>query len=343
MLVCECQKQGARLRPACNEAQISIRTFQRWQMQGTHSHDRRPCAKRPPPANKLAEEERAAILNVCHQKEFASLPPSQIVPKLADDGLYLASESSYYRVLRAAQEQHYRGRASAPRAKRELQEHIATKPNMVWSWDITWLAGPIVGLYYRFYVIIDIFSRKIVGWEVHESETGELAAQLVQKAVLAEGCINQPLILHSDNGSAQKSYTLLAKLESLGIEPSYSRPRVSNDNAFSESVFRTCKYRPEYPLQGFATLTAARKWCLAFVRWYNNHHRHSALKFVTPTQRHAQLDRIILEKRHVVYTLAKQAHPERWANKTRNWNPVGAVPLNRKQKADVGFGEEKIV
>jgi putative transposase len=181
-------------------------------------------------------------------------------------------------------------------------------------WDITWLPGPIRGFHYYLYLIIDLFSRKIVGWEIWPEESAEHASELVRKAVMNEKTIhrNTPLILHSDNGSPMKGATLLETLYQLGITPSRSRPRVSNDNPFAESVFRTCKYRPGYPEAGFKDITQARSWVMQFVHWYNTQHHHSGLKFLTPHQRHASMDKTVFAKRTAVYEAAKAQHPSRW-------------------------------
>ena len=294
--------------------------------------DQRPLIERPIPNNKLSEAERHRILAVCNQAEYASVPPSQIVPRLADAGQYLASESTFYRILNEAGQLNHRGRSKAVKRRKQPTTHIATKANQVWSWDISYLPGPVRGLYHYLYLVEDIYSRKIVGWEVHVSETGEWAAELMQRTVVAEQCFRKPLVLHSDNGSPMKSYTLQSKLADLGITPSHSRPRVSNDNAYSESLFRTLKYCPQWPSQGFATLDEARDWVRRFVSWYNHEHRHSRIKFVTPAQRHRGEDKVILKKRHAVYELAKSEMPARWSGKTRNWNPVGAVALNPEKE-----------
>lgn len=327
-LIDEAVAGGARRGIACQTLGLTLRTYQRWTQAGSVKADARPEAMRPTPANKLSEAERAEVLAVCHRPEFASLPPSQIVPRLADEGCYLASESSFYRILREHGEQHHRGRAQAPRPSRPRSTHRADAPCRVWSWDVTWLKSPVRGQFYYLYLILDIYSRKIVGWEVHESENGELAAALVRRAVLAEGCIDQPLVLHADNGGPQRGSTLRATLEALGIEPSYSRPRVSDDNAYSESIFRTCKYRPDYPLHGFADVDAARHWVWQFVQWYNGEHRHSGIRYVTPLQRHRGEDRAILKARERLYEQAKARRPHRWSGSTRNWQPIGEVWLN---------------
>jgi len=327
-LIDEAVAAGARKAKACAALGLSVRTVQRWTREGGVSEDRRPSAQRPTPPNALSPHERAAVRAACHQPDHASLPPSQIVPRLADAGIYLASESTFYRVLRADGAQHHRGRAKAPRASTAPPSHTAEGPNQVWCWDITYLPGPVRGLFFYLYLILDLYSRKIVAWEVHSAENSDHASALVQRAVLAEGTLSRPLILHADNGSPQKGSTLLATLQHLGITPSYSRPRVSDDNAYAESLFRTLKYRPGYPVNGFADLTEARQWVLQFVRWYNREHRHSALRFVTPEQRHSGADVAILAQRHTLYQQAKAERPERWSGATRDWRRPGPVTLN---------------
>lgn len=322
------RNDGARLEPACRMAGITARTYQRWTCTGKVEGDRRPEAPRPQPCNKLSAEERERILNVCHDPVYASMPPGQIVPKLADQGVYIASESSFYRVLHQADEQHHRGRSRKPGVSTPPKGFCATSPNEVWSWDITYLPTLVRGLFFYLYMIVDVFSRKIVGWEVHLSESGFNASILVQKALLTQGCILKKPILHSDNGAPQKSFTLRAKLEALGVTASYSRPHVSDDNPYSEALFRTLKYRPDYPYTGFENIDDARSWSKLFVHWYNHEHQHSAIRYVTPAARHQGLDIQILEKRRHVYETVKSVHPQRWSGKTRNWKPVTEVWLN---------------
>lgn len=297
--------------------------------------DRRTTVERAAPGNKLSEAERRRIIEISNDPQFASLPPSQIVPKLADQGEYIASESSFYRVLKSVGQLHRRGRARGPNKSRAPTTHVASQPNQVWSWDVTWLPSRVGGRFWYLYLIEDIYSRQVVGWEVHEVESGELASELVQRAVLVERCFRQPLVLHADNGSPMKSQTLRVKLQELGITPSYSRPRVSNDNAYSESLFRTLKYCPSWPSQGFATLDEARRWVRQFVDGYNHRHCHSKLKFVTPSQRHRGEDQAILARRHEVYQAAKERRPERWSGNTRNWQPIGPVTLNPERLENV--------
>lgn len=290
--------------------------------------DERPLAARKPPSNKLTDEEKETIVSVCNSPENASLPPSQIVPKLADEGVYIASESSFYRVLRERSQIQHRG-SSRQREKRSAPDcHRATGANQVWSWDITYCASKVRGQYYYLYMIEDVYSRKIVGFEVHESETGELAAELLQRTVWREQCSRTPPVLHSDNGAPMKSVTMKAKMEALGIAGSHSRPRVSNDNPFSESLFKTMKYGPTWPVDGFESLAATRDWVNDFVLWYNESHRHSGIEFVTPAQRHRGEDQELLINRRKVYEAARQKNPSRWSGNIRKWEWKNVVELN---------------
>lgn len=293
------------------------------------------------PANRLSEAERAAILQVANAPEFAALPPSQIVPALADRGVYLASEASFYRVLRTAEQLQPRGRSRPPRHRRP-EPYAASGPNRVWSWDITYLTTTVRGVFFYLYLILDVFSRKIVGWEVFERESAEQAAAVVHKAHLREGIGSRELVLHADNGAPMKGATMLATLRRLGVVPSFSRPAVSDDNPYSEALFKTLKYRPDFPGRPFDTLEEARRWVLGFVRWYNEEHRHSALKFVTPGQRHRGEDREILGQRERLYAAARQHRPERWSGPTRNWTPPPIVLLNpgRAPKTEVGEAQQ---
>ena len=324
----EARQSGARLEPCCEVLGISKRTWPRWVRGEEVLEDKRPSAKRPKPANKLSEEERKEVLAVCHSATYSSLPPTQIVPRLADEGIYLASESTFYRILREEEEVNPRGRAKKGQKRGLAKSHEAKGACEVWTWDITWLPGPVRGMFFYLYLLLDVYSRKIVGWEVYEKESGEYAKEVMQKAVWSEKCSESLRVLHADNGSPQKGSHLSGLLESLGVERSHSRPRVSNDNAFSESVFRTCKYRPEYPQKGFDKIEEAREWVLRFVRWYNLEHRHSGIGYVTPQERHEGKDREILLKRKKVYLAAKEKYPQRWAKKMKSFEPVGSVVLN---------------
>ena len=295
-LIQEAIHSGARQANACEVIELSVRTYQRWMKAGVIC-DGRLTATRPSPANKLSDDERQRILDVCNTKAFAHLPPYQIVPRLADQGRYLASESSFYRILRAANQLRHRGCVKIKtKTKNKVRHFTATQPKQVWSWDITYLPSGVIGQHYYLYLIEDIYSRKAVGWEVYDEESGEHASALLERCVWAEKCVKKQLVLHSDNGAPMKSYTLRAKLNELGVVSSYSRPRVSNDNPYSESLFRTIKYHPRWPSEGFGNIEDARVWVKDFVRWYNHDHRHSRIKFVTPQQRHCGEDIKLLKK-----------------------------------------------
>ena len=327
-------KDGCSVNAACNEVEISLRTYRRWVCGDEKvKADKRSEALRPEPSNKLNQEERQAILDICNEPEYASLPPSQIVPILLEKSIYLGSESSYYRVLNEENQLHHRGRSQAPKKVGKPTGYTAHKANEVWSWDITYLASTIKGQFYYLYLFEDIYSRKIVGYEVYEQECGERAAKLLQRSMLREQCFNTPPVLHSDNGAPMKAQTMKAKMEELGVLSSYSRPGVSDDNPFSEALFRTLKYRPEWPSSGFASLEEARDWVEVFQDWYNNKHRHSKLNFVTPAQRHSGEDTEILERRKLVLEKAKKENPSRWSGNVRNCKPAGPVSLNPEKES----------
>jgi len=320
----EALSEGVRLEAACSRLGVSPRTVQRWRK--PQSAEDRRCGPRTQPANRLSQAERQRVLQVANSEQYRNLSPKQIVPRLADEGLYVASESTFYRVLREHEQLQHRGKAR-PAAKRPRAEHVASAPNQVWSWDITYLKGPVRGAFLYLYLVVDVYSRRVMGWQVHEEESTEKAAALIRHCWEQAG---RPagLTLHSDNGGPMKGATLLATLQWLGIAPSFSRPRVSDDNAFSEALFRTLKYRPSFPDKPFSSLEEARSWVASFVGWYNSQHRHSAIRFVTPDDRHFGREAQLLARRHQVYQRARHRHPERWRANTRDWTPSGPVRLN---------------
>jgi transposase InsO family protein len=329
--IAEACAAGARLAPACALAGIDVRTFQRWREGDSGVRvDRRPEAIRPRPAHALSKAERARIIELANEPRFASTPPARIVPALADEGIYVASEASFHRVLREHDQMRRRGRARPPRRAGPPSTHVATAPGQVWCWDVTFLRARVQGRWFYLFLILDLFSRKIVGHEVHDTDGAEHAAHLVRRTALAEGIHARSTrpVLHGDNGPSVKGTTVLAMLHWLGITPSHSRPRVSDDNAYAEATFRTAKYRPDFPTSGFADLAGARSWAAAFVGWYNEEHRHSGIRYVTPAERHAGGDGPVLAARHALYLQARQANPRRWSGPTRNWTPIGAVTLN---------------
>jgi putative transposase len=331
-------RDGARLKLACEVAGIDTRTVQRWKAgNGLARGDGRPQALRPACAHALSIEERQRILEFANEPRFAELPPARIVPMLADEGTYIASESSFSRVLRAHGQVRHRGRSKTPQRSKPPSTHVATGPRQLWCWDLTFLASQVLGQWFYLYVILDVYSRKIVGFEVHEMDSSDHAVDLLRRTALSEGLhtLARKPILHGDNGATMKATTVLAMLHWLGIKPSYSRPRVSDDNAFVEALFRTAKYRPQFPASGFVDLQAARNWASQFVTWYNHEHRHSGIRFVSPAQRHAGHDHQILARRHALYRQAREANPRRWARHTRNWTPIAVVTLNPERESVV--------
>lgn len=279
----------------------------------------------------MSEAERSKLIETACQPRFQNLNPHEIVPLLADDGTYLASEASFYRVLRQAKLIKAKRRA---RSRAQAIELKAEKPNRIWSWDITYLKSYIRGRFYYLYLILDIFSRYIMGWEISEAESAQVSSELIERICREHGIERDTLILHSDNGSPMKNGTMLATLQALGVVSSFSRPSVSNDNAFSESLFKTLKYTAGYPVK-FESEEQARDWMRRFVAWYNTEHRHSRIGYVTPEQRYHGLDAAILLKRKAVYEAAKMKHPERWSRHSRKWERIETVWLkkpNSKQK-----------
>ena len=275
------------------------------------------------------------IVEVSMLPAYVDLCPWQIVAKLADSGRYLASESSFYRVLKSRSLLLHRAK-SKPAERKRPKDLIALKPNQVWTWDITYLKSPVRGQYFYLYMMVDIYSRLIIGWNIEAVESGEHAAELIEAACLSQCVSKWQVTLHSDNGAPMKGATMLSKLQWLGVIPSFSRPSVSDDNPFSESLFKTLKFRPSYPNGAFASIEEAREWVRRFVEWYNTEHLHSGIRFVTPQSRHEGKDAAILNNRHSVYQSAKLANPLRWSRQTRNWSPITEVRLNpgKEKKSD---------
>jgi putative transposase len=324
-LVKEAIAGGAGRAPSCQVLELSLRTLERWEKYPTQGDQRSGPIRLA--AHALTAEERIKIIETANLPEHCDLSPWKIVAKMADSGQYLASESSFYRVMREHNLLTHRLK-SQPKTRHRPRELVAKNPNQIWSWDITYLKSPIAGLYYYLYLIEDIFSRLIVGWSVEEVESGDHAARLIEAACGRYGVLKGSLTLHSDNGGPMKGATMLSKLQALGVLPSFSRPSVSDDNPFSESLFKTLKYQPSYPGGAFASLDEAREWMRRFVKWYNTEHLHSGIRFVTPQSRHEGTDTVILKNRHDVYENARRLNPLRWSGKTRNWSPITEVHLN---------------
>ena len=321
----EARAKGARLHAACSVAGISGRTVERWKK--GPALDLR-CGPKHAPANALSSAEVATVLEVLRSPENAAVSPKQLVPRLADAGIYLASESTMYRLKRRHGLRTTRRPAERSGVTRSTTTHAATGPNQVWSWDITWLPTTIRGRFLYLYVVIDVWSRRVVGWAEHERESADHAAALIRNICAETGVDSAGLVLHSDNGKPMRGSTVLAMLQWLGIVPSFSRPHVSNDNPYSESLFRTLKQTPAYPSLPFASAGTARAWVARFVAWYNTEHRHSGIRYVTPDQRHRGEDQSILARRAEVYEAARRRRPGRWSRRTRDWTPIFAVMLN---------------
>jgi transposase InsO family protein len=327
-LIQEACDAGARLQPICDILELDIRTWQRWKKDDSLKDKR--CGPITTPTNKFTEFERKRLLEIVNSAEFRNLSPNQIVPTLATRGDYIGSESTIYRTLHEEQQLQHR-HASRPSTHRKPPELHAMQPNQLWSWDITFLLSDIRGKYFYLYLFLDVFSRKIVGFDVFDEQSAEHAAYVVSNAYIAEGVSEGEITLHADNGGPMKGSMMLAKLQDLGIATSFSRPSVSNDNPFSEAMFKTLKYCPQYPSKPFTSVEDALVWVVKFVDWYNNVHQHSGISFVTPSARHEGKDKEILEKRKQVYELARQKNPNRWSGNTRKWDRIDEVYLNTKR------------
>ena len=320
---------GCRQHTICERLGLSIRTIQNWRKNGVV--DKRKGAPKNV-SNKLSEEERQEVVNTACNARFSDLPPCAIVPILAEEGKYIASESTFYRILR---EDNLIIRKPKNPSKNISVILQAEGPNRIWSWDITYLRTIIRGTYYYLYLVMDVWSRAIMGWEIHESEDKKISSAMLHRLCEEHGIDKDTLTLHSDNGGPMKNATMFAVLEKLGVTPSFSRPSVSNDNPYSESLFHTLKYRAGYP-SSFENIEQSKEWVSKFVEWYNFEHRHSAIEYVTPMERHQGLDFEILSKRQKVYMAARNEHPERWSRHCRKWERTEVVYLkkgNQKKKS----------
>jgi putative transposase len=322
-----------RLIQACRVAEISARTIERWRKHPDGDDGR--CGPHRRPNNALKPTEETQILSIMSSSRFAHLSPKQLVPWLADQGLYLASESTFYRLQRRHGLRARKPAMSRTDITRASTLHRATRPNQVWSWDITWLPTTVRGIYLHLYLVMDVWSRRIVAWRIADGDSAEIAAELIAQACREGKFDPRGLVLHSDNGKPMRASTLIATLQWLGVVPSFSRPHVSDDNPYSESLFRTLKHTPAYPRLPFAGLAFAQRWMARFVDWYNGEHRHSAIRYVTPDERHSGREHEILAKRHELYQRARSLNPERWTRSTRNWTAIGPVILNPQGAPDV--------
>ena len=324
-LVRESVEAGCRQSKACEAINISERRLQRWSSANGKEDLRR--GPNTVPANKLTTTEIARIVDIAISKEYCDMSPHQIVPKLADQGIYVGSESSFYRVLKAKTLLTHRGRAK-PKSIAKPRAHEALAPCKLFSWDITYLRSVVKGQYFYLYLFLDVFSRKIVGWDIHSEEAAEHSSDLLTKICKNENISKHTVSLHADNGSPMKGATMLVTMQHLGVTPSFSRPSVSNDNPYSEALFKTLKYCPQYPSKPFATVEEAKLWVAKFVDWYNTRHLHSAIRFTTPASRHNGEDIGILSRRAEVYKVAKEKNSNRWSKDIRNWERIKSVRLN---------------
>jgi putative transposase len=258
----------------------------------------------------LTAAERAEILAELHSPRFAEMSPTEVWAVLLDEGRYLGSVSTFYRLLRQASGTRER-RAQATHPATVKPELVAEAPNQVWSWDITKLHGPAKWTYFQLYVILDIYSRYVVGWMVASRETAALAEVLIRQTIRKQAVSRDSLTLHADRGSSMTSKPVAFMLADLGITQSHSRPHVSNDNPFSESAFKTLKYRPDFP-KTFPTIEAARQHCQTFFTWYNDEHRHTGLGLHTPADIHYSTAHAVRDKRAGILNSAYQQHPERF-------------------------------
>ena len=323
----QAHSDGARYSKACEVVGISLRTLQRWKREGLA--DRRKGSKKTV-VRKLSPESREQILHVCNEPRFRDLTPHEIVPQLAQEGRYLASERTMYRVLKEHNQVHHRSESRVRQRRSKPPERKARGSDQVYTWDITWMQSRVRGLFYYAYVITDIFDKSIVGWAVHEQES-----ESHSRALFARVLKGRPIRLkavHADNGHPMKGIMLMAFLQSLKVSVSHSRPRTSNDNPFIESLFKTLKYHVTYPA-AFASVDDARRWMGDFVHWYNTQHMHSSIGYVTPHQMRTGQAQEIFRKRNRTIKLAKKQHPERWGSRpTRKWSAIREVVLNPDKK-----------
>ena len=289
--------------PTCDVFGIPRSSFYRWL---------RPKGERKPRVSprSLSEDERQEVLDILHDPRFVDLPPAQVVARLLDEDRYLCSERTMYRILGANAEVRER-RDQLRHPVYEKPELLATRPNELWSWDITKLKGPVKWSYYYLYVILDVFSRYVVGWMVANRESAHLAKRLIEETCRRQEITPGQLTIHADRGPSMGSKTVVELLDDLGIERSHSRPHVSNDNPYSEAQFKTLKYRPEFP-ERFGSAQDARSCCGVLFDWYNNEHYHSALSWMTPADVHYGRAQEKRERRAAVLAGAYAAHPERF-------------------------------
>ena len=318
----EAKTKGVRMAPVCEALGIHPRTYSRWK---DHALDRRKGSPKKTKRS-LTEEERRKIIEVCTSDRFKDSTPGEIVAILAEEGIYIASERSFYRVLKNAGLLHHRRNSRPARKVQQPPELKATGPDQVYSWDITWLPSKVNGLFWYCYAVIDVWSREIVGWSIHERESEQHGRELFE-SIKQRRNLNGVWV-HSDNGNPMRGATFSVWLASLGMFLSHSRPLVKNDNPYIESFFRTLKYHAAYPGR-FATIEQARSWMGDFIDWYNRTHRHSGLGYITPEQRRCGDDIRLFALRNKTLQKAFELHPERFPKRgPKMWKSKRVVYLN---------------
>jgi len=298
-------------KPAC--AAVGISRASVYRLRARRKRPQAISQKRPSPPRALKAEERQQVLKMLHSEKFLDQAPQEVYAALLDEGQYLCSIRTLYRVLEANQEVKER-RDQLRHPSYQKPELLATAPNQVWSWDITKLLGPVKWTYFCLYVILDIFSRFVVGWMVAHRESALLAKKLIDETCQKQGIQPGQLLIHADRGPSMKSKPVALLLSDLGVTKTHSRPHVSNDNPYSEAQFKTLKYRPDFP-ERFGSLEDARAFCQEFFRWYNTEHRHSGIGLMTPHAVHYGLAEEVFKAREKVLLAAYEMHPERFVRK----------------------------
>lgn len=309
---------------ACQTLEISFRSYLRWKA-GKLDDQRKGAVKAVP--RRLSDAEREAFYKEANTARFRDMTPEQIVAILCEEGTYYGSDRTLYRIFKDKDALASRTESRKPGPNKKPPELVATGPHQVWSWDITWLRTDVKGLFYYAYVVIDVFSRAIVGWSIEDCESPDHAQKLFERIINKLGV--KPKFVHADNGGPMRGVSLVAFLTELQVGLTHSRPRVSDDNPYIESFFRTVKYHVSFP-KHFTTIQAARDWLALFIDWYNTQHRHSGIGYVTPFQKHHGLDIALLESRQKTLNMAAQVHPERFVRGPKTVARPRVVYLNKQ-------------
>lgn len=328
MSACQELSKDVGIVAACNALDIARPTYYR--RLGTRDEN---AASRPAPPRTLSVDERREVLDVLHSERFVDQAPAEVYATLLDEGVYHCSVRTMYRVLEDAGEvRERRNQARHPHYK--APELLATDPNQVWSWDITKLLGPVKWTYFYLYVILDIFSRYVVGWMIAPHESSALAKRLIAETCEKQNVQPGQLTIHADRGASMKSKPVALMLADLGVTKTHSRPHVSDDNPYSESQFKTLKYRPDFP-DRFGSIQDARAFCQGFFAWYNCEHRHGGIGLLTPEMVHYGKAEEVIDQRRIVLASAFEAHPERFVGGLPTPPPLPEAAWINKPKSDV--------